>query len=177
MSAIKDLIANMHLGGCRVIKYLTGRSQHPALTNNFLQELSRAPEWVEEVKRSACRKGVIQALTLCKVYHPNVDPSRLTLGFPELKVDGSKYQPSDYYRVAKDVRHHATKIADELKLDSFEPGYDQDNKKRVMPAPKAVSLKVTGGKSTIGSSTSFVLGKDTGGEEEGKSLLPPPDTL
>ena len=87
----------MHLGGCRVIEALTGRSQYPALTNNFLQELSRAPEWVKEVKRSACRKGAIQAFTLCKVYHPSIDPSQLTLGFPELKADSSKCQPTDYY--------------------------------------------------------------------------------
>lgn len=84
---------------------------------------------MEEVKRSAYRKGVIQALTLCKVYHPNVDPSRLTLGFTDLNVNGSKYQPIDYYRVAKDMWHHTTKIADDLKLDSFEPGYDEKKKK------------------------------------------------
>ena len=67
LSAIKDLIASIHLSSCHVIDSLTGRSQYPAFTSNFLQELSRAPEWVEEVKRSACRKGVIQALTLCKI--------------------------------------------------------------------------------------------------------------
>src|ERR1043165_4552705 len=39
--------------------------------------MSRAPEWVEEVKRLACQKGVIQALTLCKVYHPSMDSGRL----------------------------------------------------------------------------------------------------
>ena len=103
LSAISDLIASMHLGGCRVIKALSGRLSDPALDSNFLQELSRAPEWVEEVKKSACRKGVIQSLTLCKVYHPSVDPGRLALGFPQFKADGSKYEPTNYSRVAKDV--------------------------------------------------------------------------
>lgn len=56
-------------------------------------------------ERLVCRKGMMLVFTPCKVYYPTVDPSRLTLGFPELKADGSKYQPNDYYRVAKDVRH------------------------------------------------------------------------
>lgn len=145
MSAIRDLIAIMLLGACRVIESLTGCSQYPALNSNFLWELSRAPEWVEEVKRLACRKVVIQALTLCKVYHPNMDSSRLALGFPQLKADGLKYEPVDYYRVAKDVRQHATVTSHGLKLNSFEPGYDEKNRKRLMPTPKAISLKVASG--------------------------------
>ena len=75
------------------------------------------------------------------------------------------------------MRRHATKIADEVKLDSFEPGYDEKNRKRVMLAPKAISLKVTSGESTIGPSTPAVLGKDVGGEEGRKLVSLPQDTL
>lgn len=72
---------------------------------------------------------------------------------------------------------YATKIADELKLDSFEPGYDEQNKRRVMPAPKAISLKVISGESTISPSMPAVLGKDVSGIEGRKSVSSPQDIL
>ena len=63
LQAIMDLIRKMHSGGSRVIQALTGRTQYLAVTDDFLDELSRAPEWVEEVKKSSCHKGAIHALT------------------------------------------------------------------------------------------------------------------
>lgn len=63
-------------------------------------------------------------------------------GFPELKSDGSKYQTDDYLQVSKEVWWYATKIADDKNLHSLEPVYDECNKRRPLPGPKAVSLKV-----------------------------------
>ena len=142
LQAIMDLIRMMHLGCCRVIRAASGSSKILTLMDCFLDELSKIPDWIAEFKRLSCRKGAIQALTLCKTYYPSIEPDRLAEGFPELKADGTKYHKDEYVQAAREVRLHATKIADEMKLDSFEPGYDQRNKRRAMPAPAAVSLKI-----------------------------------
>ena len=89
------------------------------------------------VKTSACRRGVIRDFALCKSYYPGLDLDKLVQGFPELKADGSRYRKTDYAQVAKTVRHYATKIADEINLQGFEPGYDECNKKHPMPMPEA----------------------------------------
>lgn len=121
---------------------MIGRSRYPAVTDDFLEELSKAPEWIEESKKSSCRKGAIQALTLCKTYYPSIESDRLALGFLELKADGPKYKMKEYIQVAKEARRYATKIADEMKLHSFETGYDERKKRRPLPTRQAVSLKV-----------------------------------
>ena len=111
----------------------------------------------------------------CKFYHPTVDPGRLTGSFPGLKAGGSVYQAADYYHVAKGVQEHAPEITNELKLDLFEPGYDEQNNKRLMPALKAIALKVSSGESTIDPSMPSVPGKDVSGIEGGKYVSSPQD--
>ena len=57
LQAVMDAICNTHAGSCRVMERLTGRVPYPFFKEDFFDELSRAPEWVDLVKSSACRKG------------------------------------------------------------------------------------------------------------------------
>ena len=116
LQAVMDVIRDAHAGRCRVIQRFTGQLQYPTLTGNFFDELLKALEWVDEVKRSSCRKGVIQALTLGREYYPGIDLEKLAQGFPELKADGSRYQKADYAQVARIVCQYATKIANDMNL-------------------------------------------------------------
>ena len=136
LEAVMDVIRDMYAGSCQVIQRLTGCSEYPSFQEDFLSELSKAPEWVDLVKSSSCRKGATRALALCKSYYPYVDLDQLVRGFPELKADGSAFQKADYEQSVKNVRHYATKIADDVSLQKFEPGYDENNKRRLFPEPK-----------------------------------------
>lgn len=142
LQALMDMIRSLHLGSCRAIRAATGQSKLPDDMAGFLEELSKVPSWIEEYKRSSCRKGAMQALTICKSYYPGMEPERLAEGFPELKADGTKFAKDDYVQAIKEIRLYATVIADEVKLGSLEPGYDKRNRRRSMQAPEAVSLKV-----------------------------------
>ena len=59
LQAAMDVIHDVHAGSCRVMERLTGRVSYPVFKEDFFDELSRAPEWVDLVKSSACRKVVI----------------------------------------------------------------------------------------------------------------------
>ena len=59
LQAMMDVIRDVHASNCWVMERLTGRVPYPAINEDFFNELSRDPEWVDLVKSSACRKGVI----------------------------------------------------------------------------------------------------------------------
>src|SRR3954470_5389219 len=52
----------------------------PKITG-MMELFSTAPAWVDVVKRSTCRLGVMRGLELAKSYHPDINPELLADGF------------------------------------------------------------------------------------------------
>ena len=88
----------------------------------------------------------MKALAVCKIYNPTIKPDLLVGGFPAMRADGCKFVREDYQRAVEETRVYATLIADDVNVEVFEPGYDEHNNRRMMPAPVAISLKSAGSK-------------------------------
>ena len=82
----------------------------------------------------------MRGLALAKAYHPNLDPTPLTMGFPQFNTDGTPFDKRCYSRVVKQTRHAATEIAKSLKLSSIQNGYDANNEEIFEDEPPRVDL-------------------------------------
>src|SRR4051812_1900547 len=102
----------------------------------MLEDLSKVPAWIQESKRSAYRLGAMRALALCKVYDPSFEPAQLVEGFPARTADGRLFENEDYQKIVRTTRVEASIIADDINVKRFEPGYDEQGKKRPMPTPQ-----------------------------------------
>ena len=74
-------------------------------------------------------------MALAKACYPDLDPAKLSSGFPEFNVDGSKFSDKDFARVSNETRHFATSIADKLDLSSFQCSYDSRGKRVISDEP------------------------------------------
>ena len=73
-------------------------SKEPVRTiKHMLSYLSTLPPQIEELKRSAARKGVLNTLSRCLAYAPELKPEEIAIGYPELKDDGSEFTEVDYH--------------------------------------------------------------------------------
>lgn len=133
----------------------------PRKIMEMINDLSTVPEWIGELKKSACRQGVMSALALAKAYHPEMNPALLAGGFPELNTDDTEFTESDYLRCVRETRPAATKIANDLDLNKFQVGYNEGGKRMSMPDPQPVEL-LPPRKQTFASevSTSTVITED-----------------
>ena len=48
-------------------------------------------------------------------------------GFPEFKIDGSEFSPTDYACYLKETRVLASQLAAELDLTKYQPAHDEEN--------------------------------------------------
>ena len=58
-------------------------------------------------------------LALAKTYYPEIEASKLTGGFPEFNLDGSKFDEKSFQNIDRETRHVATSICNTIRLDSF----------------------------------------------------------
>lgn len=58
---------------------------------DMLRRLSTMPKQIEELKKSAARKGVIIVLSWALSYAPELNLEEIDRGFPEYKDDGSEF--------------------------------------------------------------------------------------
>ena len=107
----------------------------------MLEEFSKVPAWIREVKRSACRQGAMRAMEICRIYNPSIMLAQLVGGFPAMRVDGCKFVNEDYQQAVKETRVYATLIAEDINVEVFEPVYDEHDKRYPMSALVAISLK------------------------------------
>ena len=91
----------LYFGSCEVINTVCNWDNPPNTYHDVLGHLSTMPQWIELVKRSACRAGAMRTLALVKAYHPNVDPAPLVKGFPQFNVDGSQFDKKSYAHAVK----------------------------------------------------------------------------
>lgn len=128
------------MGGVHCLMAAKNVPGPPCKIMEMINDFSTIPEWIRELKLSACRKGAMSALALAKAYHPELDPALLADGFPELNVDDTKFTKEDFLRYVKVTRPAATKIVDDLDLTKFEVGFNEDGGRMSMPQPRPVEL-------------------------------------
>lgn len=141
LRAIMDIVRDLHTGGCRAIRSASNIPEIPKAIAKMVEELSKVPAWIRESKRSACRQGAMRALALCKIYNPSFELAQLVEGFPARRADGRLFMKEDYQQVVRETRVEASIIAEDINVERFEPGYDEQGQKRSMPTPGPVNLK------------------------------------
>ena len=69
---------------CTIRAVMTERGV-PKFMKGVLEVLSTIPRQIEELKRSAARKGAMAALRRSLAYAPELNPAEMMDGFPQLK--------------------------------------------------------------------------------------------
>jgi hypothetical protein len=134
------LVRQLYFGSCEVIKAARNWENPPSTYTEVLGHLSTMPGWIQLLKKSACRAGAMRSLALAKAYYPSLDPAKLASGFPEYNADGTAFDRKAYGRVVKQTRVVATQIANALKLNSIQYGYNEANKEIVEDEPQRINL-------------------------------------
>ena len=144
LKAIMSVVRDLHMGGCRAITCASNFPEVRRFIFNMLEELSKVSAWIHESKRSACRQGAMRALALCKVYNPFFELAQLLEGVPSRRADGRLFEKEDYQQAVRESRVEDSIIADDINVERFEPGYDEQGRKRLMPNPEPIDLKPLG---------------------------------
>ena len=63
-------------------------------------------------------------------------------GFPEYNLDGSKFDGTSFQKIDRETRHAATTICSTIRLDSFQPAFDANNKRIVSEDPEPFIVEV-----------------------------------
>ena len=82
----------------------------------------------------------MSGLALAKAYHPSFDPAPLVKGFPQYNSDGSQFDKKSYARTVKQTRYVATQIANSLKLNTLQYGYNAANEEVIDDEPQRIDL-------------------------------------
>ena len=84
----------------------------------------------------------MRVLALAKAYYPNIDANQLMAGFLEYNLDGSKFDGASFQKIDHETRHAATTICSTIRLDSFQPAFDANNKRIVSEDPEPFIVEV-----------------------------------
>ena len=96
--------------------------------------LSTLPPQIEELKRSAARKGALTTLSRCLAYARELKPEEINGGFLELKDDRSEFTEEDYHHCVKESRFAVTHLAADLDLGKYQAAYDEHNNRVTPPS-------------------------------------------
>ncbi|KAI5012467.1 hypothetical protein ZWY2020_024733 [Hordeum vulgare] len=130
----------LYTGGVLTIKAVM-RTKEPVRTiKHMLSYLSTLPPQIEELKRSAARKGVLNTLSRCLAYGPELKPEEIAPGYLELKDDGPEFTKEDYHRVIIESRFSVTQLAASLDLNKYQAAYDEKKNKVTPPSYETASL-------------------------------------
>ena len=106
----------------------------------MLKKLSILPTRIREIKQYCARAGAVTALSRAKAWVPELDPAKVANGYPSLKEDGTPFDQQDFATCVREIRPHATMIAEETNLSKYQPAYDTENQKMHTPAYKVMDL-------------------------------------
>ena len=87
--------------------------------SDVLKKLSVFPARFQEIKRSCVRAGALTALSRSKAWVPELDLADVAKGYPSFKEDGSPFDQEDFAACVKEIRPHATIIAEETNLTKY----------------------------------------------------------
>ena len=79
-------------------------------------------------------------LNRSKAWVPELVPADIASGYPSLKEDGTPFDQEDFAACVKGIRPHATIIAEETNLTTYQLGFDAENKKMDTPSYKVTDL-------------------------------------
>ena len=95
---------------------------------------------MDELKRSAARAGALTALIRAKAWIPDLDSANIGRDYPSIQEDGSEFDNDDLRSLTKEMRPLASKLAEETDLSHYQPVYDADNKRLVVPTHDVENL-------------------------------------
>ncbi|KAI5020703.1 hypothetical protein ZWY2020_045591 [Hordeum vulgare] len=140
LKVIYTLTEQLYTGSVLTMKVVMGAKEPITSIKKMLGCLSTLPPQIDELTRSAARKGVLTTLSRCLAYAPELKPEEVAAGFPQLKDDKSEFTQDDYQRVVKESRSAATQLAASLDLSKYQAAYDDKNKKVNPPTFVTTSL-------------------------------------
>ena len=133
LKAAYTLIEQLYSEAQRAICTAAHNKPPPTLIKETIDKLSMLPARLDELKRSGARAGALTALMQAKAWIPDLDSSDIGRGYPSIKEDGSEFNNDDLWRMTKEMRPIASKLAAETDLSHKQPVYDADHKR--LPAP------------------------------------------
>ena len=123
------MVEQLYTRAQRTLATISPTNQGPNLLSDVLKKLSILPTRFQEIKRSCARAGAVTALSRAKAWVPELDPADVASGYPSLKEDGTSFDQQDFAACVKEIRPHATVIAEETNLSKYQPAYDSNNAK------------------------------------------------
>lgn len=140
LQAVYKFLEQLYVGGVHCIIAVKNVPGPPRRIMDMINDFSIVPEWIKELKMSACRKGAMSALALAKAYHPEMDSTLLADEFPEFNADNTLFTKADVTHCVRETRPAGTTIAHRLDLTKFQVGFDEDGERMNMPQPKPFEL-------------------------------------
>jgi hypothetical protein len=101
----------------------------PKYMKGVIELFSTLPKQIEELKRSAARKGAMAALSRALAFAPELTAEEMMDGFPSKKDDGSEFTEADYAKCMKASRVLASTLVDELDLSTYQAAYSETSKR------------------------------------------------
>ena len=105
-----------------------------------IELLSTLPKQIDELKRSAARKGAMAALSRSLAFAPELTVEEMMDSFPSKKDDGSDFTEADYAKCMKASRVLASTLVNEIDLTSYQAAYGEDSKRVRCPTFEARDL-------------------------------------
>ena len=129
LKAVYTLVEQLYTRAQWTLATISPANQGPNLLSDVLKKLCILPTRFQEIKRSCSRVGAITALSRAKAWVLELDPADVASGYPSLKEDGTPFDQEDFAACVKEIRPHATIVAEETNLTKYQPGYNADNQK------------------------------------------------
>lgn len=142
LKALYKFLEQLYVGGSYCVIAMKNTKARPRFIKDMLKELSMVPEWIKELKKSACRQGALTALARAKAYFPELVPAQIVSGFPEFNVDGTPFEQKDFLHCIKENRVAATQLAEEAELKKFQATYTEAGKCVGPPTPQPFELNL-----------------------------------
>lgn len=106
---------------------------------DVLEVLSTPSKQIDELRRSAARRGAMATLRRCFAFALELTLEDMMDGFPSKKDDGYKFSGTDYATCMKYSRVLASLLANETDLTPYQAAYDKEGKKIRGPTFEAKS--------------------------------------
>src|SRR3954471_14983031 len=87
LKVVYTLVEQLYIGAQRTLATISPTNQAPTLLIDVLKRLSVLPARIDEMKRSSARACAVTALSRAKAWVPELGPSEVATGYPNLKED------------------------------------------------------------------------------------------
>jgi hypothetical protein len=95
LKVMYSFLEKLYAGSLFTIMAVIGGRDPPRFIKDVLKLLPTVPKQIEELKKSAARASGMTSLSRAKPYVPDMDPSKMTGGFPQFNDDGTEFSGAD----------------------------------------------------------------------------------